>query len=67
MEANFKSKCGSAAGIRDVRAWPRSVEEVSKIDKDALKAKHLKKYEEFVSQGSGSEAAVLAKDCDFCA
>ena len=41
------------------------VEEVSRIDKDALKAKHLKKYEAFVSQSSGSEAAVLAKDRGF--
>ena len=61
-EANVKSACGSAAGIEDVCAWPRSVEEVSKINRDALKAKHLKKYEEYLSQGSGSEATVLAKD-----
>lgn len=61
-EANVKSACGSAAGIEDVCFWPRTVEEVSKINRDALKAKHLKKYEEYVSLSSSSEAAVLAKD-----
>ena len=64
-EANVKSACGSASGIEDICSWPRTVEEVSKIDKDALKEKHLKKYESFVSQSSGSEAAVLAKDRGF--
>ena len=64
-EANVKVACGSAAGIENVCAWPRTIEERSKIDKDALRVKHLKKYEEFSSQSSGSEAAVLAKDRGF--
>ena len=64
-EANVKVACGSAAGIENVCAWPRTIEERSKIDKDALRVKHLKKYEEFISQSSGSEAAVLAKDRGF--
>ena len=62
VEAKVKSACGTAAGIEEICKWGRTAENRLKLDKDALKEAHPKKYEECISFTKPTEAVVLKKD-----
>jgi len=62
VEAKMKSACGTSSGIEGICNWNRVIEKESKIDKELLREKQPKKYEEFVRLSKVSEAIILSKD-----
>jgi hypothetical protein len=62
IEAKVKSACGLSSGIEDICKWNRAQEERQKLNRDAVKEAHLKKYEECFVLSKATEAVVVKKD-----
>lgn len=62
IEAKVKSACGTAAGIEDICKWNRVQEQRQKLDREAVKEAHPKRYESCFVLSKATEAVVLKKD-----
>ena len=62
IEAKVKSACGLASGIEDICKWNRVQEERKKLNREAVKESHLKKYEDCFVLSKATEAVVVRKD-----
>lgn len=62
IEAKVKSACGLASGIEDICKWNRVQEERQKLDRDAVREAHPKRFESCLVQSKATEAVVLKRD-----